>query len=86
MMTSAQYSIASTPVKISSTSQTPRIINIHVTNGSMYIGATNTVSTTTGFFYEKAAGILTIEMDSDDELWAMTDSGTHTLTVLERYL
>jgi hypothetical protein len=86
MINSAQFTIASTPVKISSTSQTPRIINLHMTNGSVFIGATNTVSAATGFFYEKAAGIFTVQMDSDDELWAMTDSGTHTLTVLERYL
>lgn len=86
MMSSAQYSIDGTAVKISATSQTPRHVYIHALSGSIFLGGSNTVAHTTGLFIDSGTGVTTIEMDSDDELWAIANGGTHTVSVLERFL
>lgn len=86
MMQSAQYAVDGTAVKISATSQTPRHVYIHMASNDVYIGASNAVTASTGMLVDKAAGIVFIQMDNDDELWAISGTGTHTVTVLERYL
>lgn len=86
MITSAQYSIDGTAVKISATSQTPRHVYIHVESGSIAVNGSNAVTSTTGLIFDTNAGVVKIEMDSDDELWAIAIGGTHTVSVLERYL
>lgn len=86
MITSAQYSIDGTAVKISATSQTPRNVYIHVTTGTVYLNGSSAVTVSTGMMLDKAAGPLMIQMDSDDELWAIGGAGSHTVTMLERYL
>lgn len=86
MMQSAQYSIDGTAVKISATSQTPRNVYIHCVSGTLYLNGSNAVTASTGMLIDKAAGIVSIQMDNDDELWAISSSGTHTVTVLERLL
>lgn len=86
MIQSAQYSIDGTAVKISAASQTPRHVYIHVTVGTLYINGSNAVTVNTGLLLDKAAGVTLIQMDSDDELWAIGGLGTHTVSVLERLL
>ena len=80
----AQYSVSSTPVKIVATNEVARNVWINCkTNDDFYIGPTNTVSTTTGFFVAKTATDLQIELDANDEIWAVVATGTHTITVLQ---
>lgn len=86
MMTSAQYEIDGVAIKISATSQTPRHVYIYAKSGTLYLNGANTVTALTGLEIDKAAGIVKIEMDSDDELWCISGGGTHIVTVLERYL
>lgn len=86
MIISAQYSIDGTAVKISATSQTPRHVYIHALSGTVYINGSSAVTSSTGLYVDSGSGVIKIEMDSDDELWAIAGGGTHTVSVLERYL
>lgn len=86
MMQSAQYAVDGTAVKISATSQTPRHVYIHAVTGSLYLNGSSAVTASTGMLIDKAAGVVLIQMDSDDELWCISGTGTHTVTVLERLL
>ena len=79
-----QYSVSSTPVKVVSTGEVVRNVWINCnTNDDFYIGPTNTVSATTGFFVAKTAADFQIELDANDEIWAVVATGTHTITVLQ---
>jgi len=84
IVSTAQYSVDGTPVKIVAANEVPRNVWINcTTNENFYIGPTNSVSTTTGFFVAKTAADLQIQLDANDELWAVTASGTHTISVLQ---
>ena len=84
IISAAQYSVDGTPVKVVNANEVPRKVWINcTTNENFYIGPTNTVSTTTGFFVSKSAADLNIQLDANDELWAVTASGTHTISVLQ---
>jgi len=84
IVSTAQYSVSSTPVKIVATNEVPRNVWINCSsNENFYIGPNNTVSTTTGFFVAKTAADLQIELDANDELWAIMATGTHTITVMQ---
>lgn len=86
MITSAQYAIDGIAIKISATSQTPRHVYVHAKSGTLYLNGSDSVTSSTGLEIDNATGITMIEMDSDDELWCISGGGTHTVTVLERYL
>ena len=84
IVSTAQYSVSSTPVKVVSTGEVIRNVWINCSsNENFYIGPTNTVSTTTGFFVAKTAADFQIELDANDEIWAVVATGTHTITVLQ---
>lgn len=84
IVSTAQYSVSSTPVKIVATNEVARNVWINCkSNEDFYIGPTNTVSTTTGFFVAKTASNFQIELDANDEIWAVVATGTHTITVLQ---
>jgi hypothetical protein len=84
IVSTAQYTVDGTPVKIVATNEVARNVWINCSsNENFYIGPTNAVSTTTGFFVAKTAADLQIELDANDEIWAVTASGTHTITVLQ---
>lgn len=86
MIASAQYTIGTTAVKISSTSDTPKHVYIHAeSSATVYVG-TSTVTGSTGLLIDKAGGPVMIQLDPNDELWAIAKSGTHTTTVLEVFL
>lgn len=86
MMSSAQYSVDGIAVKISATSQTPRHVYVHALSGSLFVNGSNTVTSSTGLFIDSGTGVVMIQMDNDDELWCISNGGTHTVSVLERYL
>ena len=86
MMTSAQYSIDGTAVKISAASQTPRHVYVHPKSGTLYLNGSSSVTASNGLEIDNSLGIVMIQMDSDDELWCISGGGTHVMTVLERYL
>jgi hypothetical protein len=79
-----QYTVSSTPVKVVSTGEVVRNVWINCSsNDDFYIGPNNTVSTTTGFFVAKTAADFQIELDANDEIWAVVATGTHTITVMQ---
>ena len=84
IVSTAQYSVSSTPVKVVATNEVPRNVWINCSsNDDFYIAPTNAVSTTTGFFVSKSAADLQIELDANDEIWAVVATGTHTITVMQ---
>ena len=84
IVSTAQYSVSSTPVKVVAANEVPRNVWINCnSNENFYISGSNTVSTTTGFFVPKSAADLKIELDANDEIWAVVATGTHTITVLQ---
>lgn len=84
IVSTAQYSVSTTPVKVVATNEVIRNVWINCKNNEdFYIGSTNTVSTTTGFFVAKTAADFQIELDANDEIWAVMATGTHTITVMQ---
>jgi hypothetical protein len=81
MITSAQYSVGTSAVKIAPADGGYRDVHVHnVGNSAIYIG-TSTVTTSTGFYLDKGAGPQVFRLDPQDDLWAIA-SGTQTVTVL----
>jgi hypothetical protein len=84
IISTAQYTVTTTPVKIVATAEVARNVWINCTsNENFYIGNSNAVSSTTGFFVAKTAEDLKIELDANDELWAVMSTGTHTVSVMQ---
>ena len=83
IVSTSQYSVSSTPVKIVPTNEVGRVVYINCkSNEDIYVGPTNTVSASTGLFQSKAAPTLQIQIDPNDEIWAVVATGTHTITVM----
>jgi hypothetical protein len=84
IVSTAQYTVADSPIKIVATAEVARNVWINcTTNSDFYIGNSNTVTTTTGFFVAKTADDFKVELDANDELWAIMPSGTHTVSVMQ---
>lgn len=84
MIISAQYSVSTTAVKLVSSSQTAKVVVVHnIGTGTIFLNGSSSVTVTTGFALDKAAGPLEVQLASGDELWAITTSGTHTTTIFE---
>ena len=80
MITSAQYSVGATAVKIASINNGYRDVYAHVTsNGAIYVGPAG-VTITTGLYIDKNSGIPVFHLPPEDELWAIAASGTETIT------
>ena len=87
MITTNQYSIDGTAVKIVAKSETGKKVYIHATvTGSLYINGANTVTSATGFLIDKASGIFSTQVGPEDEIWGITSAGTHTFTVMQVFL
>lgn len=81
-MISSAITITTTAQKILAKSNSYRTIYIHVVGaGSVYLGD-STVSSTNGFLTEKNAVPLELEVPAQEELWAVTASGTESLRLL----
>jgi len=81
MITSAQYSVTSTAVKLAAINQGYRDVYAHVTsNGAIYVGPAG-VTASTGLYIDKNSGIPVFHVPPQDELWAVAASGTETITV-----
>lgn len=84
IVSTAQYSVSTTAVKIVATAEVGRNVWLHGLNSAeMFLGPTSAVTASTGFLLDKSAGIMQLELDPSDELWAITASGTHTVSVLQ---
>ena len=83
MINTSQYSVDGTAVNLVSTSHTPKNVSLHCTSGgAIYINGANTVTTSNGFYMDKAGGPITIEIGPNDEVWSVASTGTQTVTVM----
>lgn len=82
IISTAQYSVDGVAVKLVASNEVPRIIKLHCANDT-YIGPTNAVTSSTGFLVDKGAGVVTIEVDANDELWGIAGASTHTVYVMQ---
>jgi len=59
-----------------------REIMVHaIGNGTVYLGASN-VTTSTGFYLDKAAGVLRIQLPPNETIYGIVSTGTQTVSVL----
>ncbi len=84
MITSAQYSVASTAVKIASSPVGHRTVHIApVGNITVYISGSDQVTSANGYGLNKSLGEHDVIIGPGDELWAICASGqTETVTIL----
>ena len=81
-MNSTATTINTTAQKILSKSNSYRTVYIHVTGaGTVYLGGSD-VSSANGLLTEKAAVPLELVIPSQEELWAVTATGTEDLRIL----
>ena len=81
-MISTTTTINTTAQKILSKSNSYRTVYIHVTGaGTVYLGGSD-VSSANGLLTEKNAVPLQLVIPSQEELWAVTASGTESLRIL----
>ena len=81
-MISSAKTITTTASKIMTESTAVRTIYIHVTGaGTVYLGD-STVTSSNGFLTEKNAVPLALELPANEELWAVTGTGTESLRLL----
>lgn len=59
-----------------------REIMLHnIGNGTIYLGNSE-VNTSTGFYVDKAAGVLRIQLPPNETIYGITSTGTETMSVL----
>ena len=81
-MISTATTITTTAQKILSKSNSYRTVYIHVTGaGTVYLGGSD-VTSSNGLLTEKNAVPLSLVIPSQEELWAVTASGTESLRIL----
>ena len=81
-MISTATTINTTAQKILSKSNSYRTVYFHVTgNGVVYLGGSD-VTSTNGLLTEKNAVPLELVIPAQEELWAVTASGTESLRIL----
>ncbi len=81
-MISSSTTVTTTAQRILAKSNSYRTVYIHVQGaGTVYLGGP-TVSSTNGLLTEKHAVPLTLEIPAQEELWAVTESGTESLRLL----
>lgn len=84
MITSAQYAIAQTAVKIASSAVGHRTVHIApIGNTTVYLSGSNQVTSSNGYGLNKALGEHDVIIAPGDELWAICAAAqTETVTVL----
>jgi len=81
-MISTATTITTTAQKILSKSNSYRTVYIHVTGaGTVYLGGSD-VASANGLLTEKNAVPLQLVIPAQEELWAVTASGTESLRIL----
>ena len=84
MITSAQYAIDGTAVKIASVAIGHKTVHIApIGNTPVYIGGTSAVTSSTGYALNKSLGEHDVFLGPGDELWAIcANATTETVTIL----
>jgi len=59
-----------------------REIMLHaIGNGTIYLGASN-VTTSTGFYVDKAAGVMRVQLPPNETIYGIVSTGTQAVSVL----
>jgi hypothetical protein len=59
-----------------------REIMLHaIGNGTIYLG-NSTVTTSNGFYLDKAAGVMRVQLPPNETIYGITSTGTETMSVL----
>ena len=81
-MIGSQTTVTTSATLLVDSDSTHRNIVLHaVGNGIVYLGS-STVTSSTGFYVDKAAGAIPITLPSNEKLYGITASGTQLVTVL----
>ena len=81
-MISTAFTVSTTAVKLVTSSVNARQISIHVVGaGTVYIGGSD-VTAANGMLTEKNAVPYTFTLPANNELWAITASGTENVRVM----
>jgi hypothetical protein len=81
-MISQAFTVGTTAVQLVTTSKISREVSLHVTgNGVVYLGGSD-VTSTNGMLTEKGAVPFTFKLPPNNELWAITASGTENVRVM----
>jgi len=77
-----QHTVGTTPTLIIDADSTNRTIVLHVIgNGVVYFGGAN-VTTSQGFYLDKAAGAIVLELPAAEKLYGIVSSGTDIVSTL----
>lgn len=84
MITSAQYTVDGTAVKIAEVAVGHKTVHVSALgNSTVYLGGTNAVTSSTGYAITKTTPDHDIFLGPGDELWAIcANTTTETITVL----
>jgi hypothetical protein len=81
-MRSIEVSVTTSPTLIVPAWIGWREIMLHnIGNGIVYLG-NSTVTTSTGFYVDKAAGVMRIQLPPNETIYGITSTGTETMSVL----
>lgn len=81
-MIGSQTTVTTSPTLLIDSDSTHRNILVHaVGNGIVYLGS-SAVTTSTGFYIDKAAGAIPVMLPPNEKIYAITTSGTQLVTVL----
>ena len=81
-MIGQQHTVGTTPTLIIDSDSTNRTIVLHaIGNGVIYLGGAN-VTTSQGFYLDKATGAIVLELPPAEKLYGIVSSGTDIISTL----
>lgn len=81
-MIGQQHTVTTTATLIIDSDSTNRTIVLHaIGNGVIYLGGPN-VTTSAGFYLDKAAGAIVLQLPPNEKLYGIVSSGTDTISTL----
>ena len=81
-MIGQQHTVGTTATLIIDADSTNRTVVLHaIGNGVIYLGGSN-VTTATGFYLDKAAGAIVLQIPPAEKLYGIVSTGTDTISTL----
>lgn len=81
-MIGQQHTVGTTPLLIIDADSTNRTVVLHaIGNSPIYLGGSD-VTTSTGFYLDKAAGPVVLELPPAEKLYAVVTTGTQVISTL----
>ena len=81
-MIGQQHTVGTTPLLIIDADSTNRTVVLHaIGNSPIYFGGSD-VTTSTGFYLDKAAGPVVLELPPAEKLYAVVTTGTQVISTL----